>query len=68
MNTNRKKYTALVTGGTRGIGYAITKKFLEDGINVITTGTKRDADHPRGSQYRQVNFLDDESMNSFITF
>lgn len=29
--------TALITGGTRGIGYAIVKKFAEQGANVLFT-------------------------------
>jgi 3-oxoacyl-[acyl-carrier protein] reductase len=32
-----KGKTALVTGGTRGIGYAIVKKFAEEGCNVAFT-------------------------------
>lgn len=32
-----KDKTALVTGGTRGIGYAIVKKFAEQGANVAFT-------------------------------
>jgi 3-oxoacyl-[acyl-carrier protein] reductase len=32
-----KNKTALITGGTRGIGYAIVKKFAEEGCNVAFT-------------------------------
>jgi 3-oxoacyl-[acyl-carrier protein] reductase len=32
-----KNKTALITGGTRGIGYAIVKKFAEQGCNVAFT-------------------------------
>lgn len=32
-----KDKTALITGGTRGIGYAIAKKFAEEGCNVAFT-------------------------------
>ena len=33
---------ALVTGGTRGIGYAIVKKFLEHGATVILCGSREE--------------------------
>lgn len=32
--------TAIVTGGTRGIGLAIVKKFLENGANVVVCGSR----------------------------
>ena len=31
----------LITGGTRGIGYAIWNAFLEQGSEVHVTGTKK---------------------------
>lgn len=34
---------AIVTGGTRGIGYAIVKKFLEEKANVILFGSKEES-------------------------
>lgn len=34
--------TAIVTGGTRGIGFAIVKKFLEEGANVALCGSKQE--------------------------
>lgn len=33
--------TAVVTGGTRGIGYAIVRKFLQNGAKVALCGSKR---------------------------
>ena len=33
--------TAIVTGGTRGIGFAIVKKYLEDGANVAIAGSRK---------------------------
>lgn len=34
--------TAVVTGGTRGIGFAIVKKYLENGANVAIAGSRQE--------------------------
>ena len=33
--------TAVITGGTRGIGYAVAKKYLENGARVVLFGSKK---------------------------
>ena len=38
-----KNKTAVVTGGTRGIGLAIVKKYLENGANVAFTGSRQES-------------------------
>jgi len=63
-----KKYCAVVTGATRGIGRAIAERLLKDGIEVIVTGTGKDADHPTGSYYCQVDFLNDSSTKTFVEY
>ena len=35
--------TAVVTGGTRGIGFAIVKKYLENGANVAIAGSRQES-------------------------
>lgn len=37
-----KGKTAVVTGGTRGIGYAVVKKYLENGAQVILFGSRKE--------------------------
>lgn len=37
-----KNKTAVVTGGTRGIGLAIVKKYLENGANVAIAGSRKE--------------------------
>ena len=62
------QYRAVVTGATRGIGYAIAERLLQDGIEVIATGTKKNGKHPAGSSYYRVDFLDEDSINKFIHY
>ena len=37
-----KGKTTIVTGGTRGIGFAIVKKYLENGANVAIAGSRQE--------------------------
>ena len=37
-----KNKTAIVTGGTRGIGFAVVKKFLENGAKVALFGSRKE--------------------------
>ena len=32
----------MITGGTRGIGYAIVKKYLENGAKVVLFGSRQE--------------------------
>lgn len=53
--------TALITGGTRGIGYAIAKQFLENDATVIVTGLTsqevEDACQKLGSYVKKGNLV-----------
>lgn len=37
-----KDKVALVTGGTRGIGYSIVKTYLDNGAKVVLCGSKQE--------------------------
>ena len=65
---SQNKYRAVVTGGTRGLGFAIAERLVKDGLEVITTGTKKDASHPDGTSYYHVDFLNNDSVVDFVEF
>ena len=63
-----RRQCAVVTGATRGIGYAIAERLIKDGIEVIVTGTSEDADYPNGASYYPVDFLNDSSLKTFVEY
>jgi 3-oxoacyl-[acyl-carrier protein] reductase len=57
--------TALVTGGTRGIGRAIAETLLKRGDQVIVTGTKAESAAPEGARLEVVDFSDEAATQAF---
>lgn len=58
--------TALITGGTSGIGAAVAKRFVSAGARVVVTG-RRDAAEiadQTGAQFLQSDVTDEQSMIS----
>ena len=62
------KRKVLLTGGTRGIGYATAEKLISDGYDVTVTGTSIDGSGPKGSKYFCSDFTNDDSLNGLIEF
>ena len=58
--------SALVTGGTRGIGAAIADRLLAEGAVVTVTGTSRGGAGPAGTAFRAVDFTDIEATEQFV--
>ena len=50
-----KNKIAIITGGTRGIGFGIVKKFLENGANVVLTGSRKESVDKALSQLTEYN-------------
>ncbi len=65
MNGRLTGRSALVTGGTRGIGAAISARLLADGATVTMTGRRMEAKAPEGCIYRAVDFKDRVAMERF---
>lgn len=70
--TNRLRFdfagtTALVTGGTSGIGYATATLLRDAGAQVVITGTRRSVSDYEvaldGMDYRKINVTDDGAVD-----
>lgn len=57
---------AVVTGGTRGIGYAIGMRLCAMNARVVVTGRSASGSAPAGCDYRNVDFSDDASIAAFV--
>ena len=66
MSGGLKGKHALVTGGTRGLGWAIAQRMVADGALVVATGTRVDGRGPEGASYEAVDFLDNVAFDAFL--
>ena len=46
---------AIVTGGTRGIGFAVVRKFLDNGATVVLFGSKEESVQKALTKLKQEN-------------
>jgi NAD(P)-dependent dehydrogenase (short-subunit alcohol dehydrogenase family) len=68
MKPDKRNFHAVVTGATRGIGYAIAERLIASGISVTATGTGEDGHCPKGAAYHQVDLADEKSLRGFLDF
>lgn len=61
---------AIVTGGTRGIGYAIACAFVENGYSVLATGVSAEevtaCDTPSGMEARVLDVTDGAQIHALV--
>jgi NAD(P)-dependent dehydrogenase (short-subunit alcohol dehydrogenase family) len=60
------KKRVLVTGATRGIGSAVAERFVQEGAEVIATGSTPKGRVPAGCRFEVINFSDCEAMERFV--
>lgn len=65
MKRALKGRRALVTGGTRGIGFAIAQRLVADGARVTVTGRRPGGRGPRGTDFVAVDLADATAAESF---
>lgn len=56
---------ALVTGGTRGIGFAVAAALRESGFKVTVTGRKSGGKGPHGCEFLACDFSDRKATEAF---
>jgi 3-oxoacyl-[acyl-carrier protein] reductase len=56
--------TALVTGGSNGIGRAIVRRMLDDGYTVVNADIVPPAEELRGEHYEKIDLADDANCRA----
>ena len=63
-----KGKVAVVTGGSRGIGFAIVKKFLENGARVILCGSRQETAERAVEKLKEENSESVSYTHLFLIF
>jgi len=50
-----KGKVAFITGGTRGIGFAIAKTYLENGATVVVCGSRKESAEKAVNELKKIN-------------
>jgi NAD(P)-dependent dehydrogenase (short-subunit alcohol dehydrogenase family) len=58
--------TAIVTGGTRGLGRAISVALAAQGCNVVACARSEPASLPEGVEFAALDVRDPEAVNAFV--
>jgi len=64
MTTNYQPKSAIVTGATRGIGFAIAEKYRSEGYDLTCVGSKPGGSGPVGTRYISADFTKESDVDS----
>jgi len=68
MSSELRGRRALVTGATRGIGYAIAARLIAEGAAVVGTGRTSSSTGPSGCEYTSIDLADRDALGSFLVW
>ncbi len=58
--------TAIVTGGSTGIGLAVSTELANNGYHVLAAGLDREGDLPKGVEFVETNVTDQKDLDALV--